>query len=273
MKPCCQSVEGSTEYQTLLCEQRNPWLLVVKFNRPQAANALNTQMGRDLQRLFGGLIVDPGKLRCIVLTGAGDKAFCAGGDLKERNGMSDAEWRVQHAIFEQAFYAIMDCPLPIIAAVNGAAFGGGCEFALACDFIYAADAARFALTETKLGIIPGGGGTQNLPRAVGVRRAKELIFSAAPFTAAQAQDWGMVNHVCPAETLMEEVLNLATRICAHAPVAVRQAKRAISVGSEVDLKTGLAIEVEAYNRTVSTADRREGVAAFNEKRPAVFTGE
>ena len=262
-----------SDYSLLLCERPTPLLLIVRFNRPQVANALNTQMGRELRGLFGDLIIDPGKLRCVVLTGVGDKAFCAGGDLKERNGMTDADWRVQHAIFEQAFYAIMDCPIPVIAAANGVAYGGGCELALACDFIYAAEGARFALTETKLGIIPGGGGTQNLPRAVGARRAKELIFSATPFTAAQAESWGMVNRVCPPETLMQDVLDLATRICANGPVAVRQAKRAITVGSEVDLRTGLAIEIEAYNRTVGTADRREGVAAFNEKRSAAFTGE
>jgi enoyl-CoA hydratase len=262
-----------TDYPTLLCEQPTPWLLIVKFNRPQVANALNTQMGRDLHGLFGALVIDPGKLRCVVLTGEGEKAFCAGGDLKERNGLTDAAWRVQHAIFEQAFYSLMDCPIPVIAAVNGVAYGGGCEFALACDFIYAAEKARFAFTETKLGIIPGGGGTQNLPRAVGTRRAKELIFSNTPFTAAQAEGWGMVNRVCPEGTLMREVSELAARICACGPVAVRQAKRAITVGSEIDLKSGLAVEIEAYNRTVGTADRREGVAAFNEKRPAVFTGE
>jgi enoyl-CoA hydratase len=258
---------------TVLLEQPAPGVALLRFNRPESANALNTQMGRDLHRYFTGLILDPGALRCVILTGAGGKAFCAGGDLKERDGMSDAAWRVQHAIFEQAFYAIMDCPIPVIAAVNGVAYGGGAEFALACDFIYASESARFAFTEAKLGIIPGGGGTQTLARAIGTRRAKELIFSAAPFSAAQAQAWGMVNRVCAPEALMADVLELAGRICANGPVAVRAAKRAISIGSEVDLKSGLAIEIEAYNRCVVTNDRREGVAAFNEKRVACFKGE
>jgi len=266
-------MSSACDYATLDCERPSPDLLVVRLDRPEVANALNTQMGRDVAALFGGLILDPGEVRCVILTGAGEKAFCAGGDLKERDGMSDADWRRQHAIFEQAFYAVMDCPIPVIAAVNGAAYGGGCEFALACDFIYAARTARFALTETRLGIIPGGGGTQNLPRAAGTRRAKELIFSAAPFTAEEALAWGIVNRVCEPGELMAQVLEAAQRICANAPIAVRQAKRAITVGSEVDLKTGLAIEIEAYNRTTGTKDRLEGVAAFNQKRLARFTGE
>jgi enoyl-CoA hydratase len=259
-------------FETLACEAVGDHVLIVRFNRLDAANALNTQMGRDVAALFGGLILDAGALRCIVLTGAGDKAFCAGGDLKERNGMDDAAWRLQHAIFEQAFYALMDCPVPVIAAVNGAAYGGGCEFALACDFIYAARTARFAQTETRLGIIPGGGGTQTLARAAGTRRAKELIFTAQPFTAEEALAWGVVNLVTEPEALMPRALDTAARIAANGPIAVRQAKRAIVLGSETDLKTGLAVEIEAYNRTVVTEDRREGVAAFNEKRVPKFRG-
>lgn len=258
-------------FETLLLDRPQPHVLQVAFNRPEVMNALGTQMGQDVLTLFQSLILDPGDLRCIVLTGTG-RAFCAGGDLKERNGMTDAAWRTQHVLFEQAFYSLMDCPVPVIAAVNGAAFGGGAEFALACDFIHAADTARFALTETRLGIIPGCGGTQNLPRAVGVRRAKELILTGRPFSAAEAHDWGMVNTVWPAAGLMEGVLAIAAAIAAGGPVAVRQAKRAMTLGIETDLKTGLAIEVEAYNRTIPTSDRREGVAAFNEKRPARFKG-
>lgn len=259
-------------YETLLVEQHSPHVLLVKFNRPGAANALNTQMGRDVLALFSGLLLDPRENRCVVLTGVGEKAFCAGGDLKERNGMTDATWAAQHRIFEQAFYSVMDCPIPTIAAVNGAAYGGGCEFALACDFIYAASTARFAQTETRLGIIPGGGGTQTLARAVGARRAKELIFSARPFSAAEAHEWGMVNRVVAPEALMSEALDTAEKIAGNGPIAVRQAKRAISSGIETDLKTGLALEIECYNSTVPTADRREGVAAFNEGRAPRFTG-
>jgi enoyl-CoA hydratase/carnithine racemase len=259
-------------YETLVCDTRDQ-LLIVTLNRPERANALNTQMGRDLLAVFDALLLDPEAMRCVILTGSGTRAFCAGGDLKERNGMPDAVWRSQHAVFEQAFYRLMDCPVPVIAAVNGAAYGGGCELALACDFIFAAEHARFAQTETALGIIPGGGGTQTLARAVGTRRASELILSATPFSATEAVQWGMVNRVFPSDELMPRTLEVAARIAANGPIAVRQAKRAVRVGSEVDLKTGLAIEIEAYNRTVSSADRREGIAAASEGRKPSFRGE
>ena len=227
------------QFETLTSENVDANVALVTLNRPASANALNTQMGKDLLELFRGILMDPGDLRCVVLTGTGVKAFCAGGDLRERNNMSDAEWQRQHVIFEQAFYTLMDCPIPVIAAVNGAAYGGGTEIALACDFIHAAETAHFALTETKLGIIPGGGGTQNLPRAVGLRRAKELIYSTTPFSAVEALEWGMVNRVWPQEQLIPEVLALARRIAANGPIAVRQAKHAMTVGVETELKTGL----------------------------------
>jgi enoyl-CoA hydratase/carnithine racemase len=229
-------------------------------------------MGIELREVFSPLAFHPQSVRCVLITGAGDKAFCAGGDLKERNGMTDDQWRIQHAIFEEAYYAVMNCTAPVIAAVNGSAFGGGCELALACDFIYAANTARFALPETSLGIIPGCGGTQNLPRAVGQRRAKELILTGKAFTAEEAHEWGMVNLVCEPDQLLTLSLAAAQNICASAPVAVRQAKTAIRRGLDVDLRTGLAIEIEAYNRTVVTEDRLEGVRAFGEKRKPKFTG-
>ena len=259
--------------QTLLLEKHEDGLLVVTLNRPEVRNALNTRMGHDLCDLFCPLVFEPGDLRCIVVTGAGDKAFCAGGDLKERNGMTDETWRAQHAVFERAYYALMDCPVPVIAAVNGAAFAGGCELALACDFVYCSPEARFALTETTLGIMPGCGGTQNLPRAVGERRAKELILSGKPFSAQEAASWGMVNGIVEAAQLMPTVLEIAKKIASNAPISVRQAKKAIHHGLDVDLKTGLTLEVEAYNRTVVTEDRLEGVKAFAEKRKPKFTGK
>lgn len=259
-------------YDTLSLTREGDHVLIVSLNRPDSANALNTRMGQELLALFQRLLLDAEGLRCVVLTGAGERAFCAGGDLRERDGMSDETWARQHVIFEQAFYALMDCPIPVIAAVNGAAFGGGCEIALACDFILASETARFALTEARLGIIPGAGGTQNLPRAVGARRARQIIYSAQPFSAAQAADWGMVNEVHAPEALLPRALELARIIAANGPISIRQAKRAVGVGIETDLKTGLAIEVEAYNRCVPTEDRREGVRAFNEKRSPVFTG-
>jgi len=158
-------------YQTLALEQRDEHVLVVTLNRPQVLNALNTQMGNDKLDLWTRLAAEPGALRCVVLTGAGERAFCAGADLKERDGMTEAVWRAQHEIFERAFLALMELPLPVIAAVNGHAYGGGLEMALCCDFIYASRAARFAQSEVRLGIMPGGMGTQNLARAVGERLA------------------------------------------------------------------------------------------------------
>jgi enoyl-CoA hydratase/carnithine racemase len=222
--------------------------------------------------LFEDITLAPGALRCIVLTGAGDRAFCAGGDLKERQGMSNEAWQTQHAIFERMARAILGCPVPVIAAVNGAAYGGGCEIAACCDFIYAASNARFAQTEVTLGIMPGGGGTQTLPRAVGQRRALELILTGRPFSAEQARDWGFVNAVHEPADLLREALATAAAIADNAPLATRQAKQSIVRGMRMSLADGLAFEIEAYNRLPPTEDRLEGVAAFNEKRKPVFTG-
>jgi enoyl-CoA hydratase len=259
-------------YETLLLDRPQEHVLQITFNRPERRNAMNTQVGRDMLDLFTGLLLDPGDTRTVIMTGAGDKAFCAGGDLKERDGMTDETWRLQHAIFEQATYNLMDCPVPVIAAVNGSAFGGGCEMALAADFIYAAEGARFALTEITLGIIPGCGGTQNLPRAAGSRRAKEILYTGSPFTAQEGLEWGIVNKVVPQEELLSAALETAARIAGNGPLAVRQAKRSVNLGTGTDLTTALGIEVEAYNRLVPTEDRHEGVLAFNEKRKARFVG-
>lgn len=262
-----------TDYETLAVALVEPHILRVTLNRPEAANAFNTQMSRELMELFESFQLDLYDLRAVIITGAGEKAFCAGGDLKERKGMTDAQWQAQHAVFERMARAILACPLPVIAAVNGAAFGGGCEIAGLCDFIYASDNARFALTEVTLGIMPGAGGTQTLPRAVGERRAKELILSGVPFTASDAAAWGFVNKVMPLTALHEETLAIARRIAGNGPIAVRQAKQAIARGMQMSLADGLAFEIEAYNRMVPTQDRREGILAFNEKRKPNFRGE
>jgi enoyl-CoA hydratase len=258
-------------YQTLALDQRDEHVLVVTLNRPEVLNALNTQMGRDKLDLWTRLAAEPGELRCVVLTGAGERAFCAGADLKERDGMSEAVWRSQHEIFERMFMALMELPLPVIAAVNGHAYGGGLEIALACDFIYAAQGARLALSETRLGLMPGGGGTQNLARAAGERRTKELIFSAQPFSPQQGYEWGVVNKVC--ENVLEEALGAARNIAENAPLAVRQAKKSIHYGLQADLATGYRFEIEAYNQLIGTEDRKEGVRAFNEKRKPRFQGK
>ncbi len=259
------------DYATLATALDGP-ILTVTLNRPQALNALNSQMGLDLIDLWGRLAAEAADIRVVILTGAGDRAFCAGGDFKERDGMTDAAWRHQHEIFERAFLAIIDSPLPVIAAANGHAFGGGLEFILAADFAYGVSTARFALTEVTIGIMPGGGGTQTLPRAVGGRRAKELILTGRPFSAAEALEWGVLNRVCQPGELMPAVMETAHAIARNAPLSVRQAKKSIQDGLQVDLHSGLEIEIEAYNHLVPTEDRREGIRAFLEKRRPAFTG-
>ena len=260
-------------FATLVLDEPAARVLQITLNRPEFANAFNTQMATDLMHCFETLALDAGDTRCVVLTGAGERSFCAGGDLKERDGMSNEAWTAQHLVYERMIRAVIDCPVPVIAAVNGAAFGGGCELAAAVDFVYASDNACFAMTETSLGIIPGAGGTQTLGRALGERRAKELIMSARRFDAEQARQWGLVNEVFAPERLLEEALQVASRIATNAPIAVRQAKQAIHRGLQMSLADALAFEIEAYNRTVPTDDRREGVRAFNEKRSPEFRGK
>src|SRR5438132_2961221 len=260
------------QYETTRVEDRGEGLLLLTLNRPDVANALNTQMGRDLLAFFDEINAAPAQQRCIVLTGAGERVFCAGGDLKERHGMTDEDWQDQHLLFERMIRAFIGCPVPVIGAVNGAAYAGGCELALCCDFIYAAETARFALTEVTLGIMPGAGGMQNLPRAVGERRAKEIILTGRPFSAREAFEWGMVNRLCAPDKLVEQTVETARRIADNAPISVRQAKHAIHYGLQMDVSSAMMFEIEAYNRMVPTADRREGIASFNEKRKPRFTG-
>jgi enoyl-CoA hydratase len=260
------------DYSTLQVQAQDDAILVVTLNRPDVLNAINTQMGHDMLDLWTRLTVDPGAIRCVLLTGAGQKGFCAGGDLKERDGMTQAVWQAQHELFERAFVAQMEMPTPVIAALNGHAFGGGLEMALCCDFIYAVRGARFALSETKLGIMPGGCGTQNLARAVGERRAKELIFTARAFSAEDGVAWGAFNQVCEPGQALADAMATARAIADNGPLSIRQAKKSIHYGLQTDLLTGYRFEIEAYNRLVDTEDRREGVRAFNEKRKPVFKG-
>ncbi|HSF96572.1 MAG TPA: enoyl-CoA hydratase-related protein [Thermohalobaculum sp.] len=260
------------EFETLLVETPEPGIMVITMNRPDRLNAMNTAMMTDLRDIFTELYVRPDLANCLILTGAGDRGFCPGADLKERDGMTDEVWRRQHAIVEQFIRAMHACPIPIIAAVNGVAMGGGLEIALACDFIYAADTARFAFPEVTRGIMPGAAGPQNLPRACGVRRAKEIVLTGLPFSAAEALDWGIANRLCKADSLMAEALETACVIAANAPVGVRSAKKALDKATELDRASGYDFEIAAYNLTVPTEDRLEGVRAFNEKRKPVFKG-
>jgi enoyl-CoA hydratase/carnithine racemase len=243
----------------------------VEMHRPAALNAMNTAMGRDLLTCFDALFWDK-QTRVVILTGAGDKAFCVGGDLKERQGMSDEAWREQHVIFEQAAFRVLRCPHPVIAAVEGFAMGGGCELAVLADFVVASATAVFAVPEVTRGIFPGIGGTQLLPRIVGAPFAKEMIFTGRRVPAEEARAVGLVNHLVPAGEARAKALDIALTIARNGPIAVRQAKKAIAWGAETDLETGMMLAIEAYNSTVHTEDRLEGVRAFNERRPPEFHG-
>ena len=262
-----------TSTETLHIELVEEHVHLVTLNRPEASNAFNTQMAWDLVSVFEDYATTPSEARAIVVTGAGDKSFCAGGDLKERKGMSDQQWQAQHLVYERMIRSIIARPIPTIGAINGAAYGGGCELAAALDFIYVSENARFAQTEVRIGIIPGAGGTQTLARAIGEKKAKELILTGRAFSAKEALDWGLANKLCPHDELIETALNTAKTIASNAPIAVKQAKQSIHKGMQMSLSDGLAFEIEAYNRTVPTEDRREGVLAFNQSRQPKFSGK
>lgn len=260
-------------YETIRTEICEDHILLVTLNRPEVANALNTQMGRDLFDLWTRLTEDAGPVRVVVLTGAGERIFCAGGDLKERNGMTKKQWVMQHELFERGYWSLVDLPIPVIAAVNGHAYAGGFEMVLCCDFAYGSEMARFALTEVTLGIMPGAGGTQNLPRAIGERRAKEILMTGRPITAQDAERFGVLNRVLPAANVLKEAMETAKIIAQNAPLSVKQVKKSVRFGGQMELRTAFRFEIEAYNHLIDTEDRLEGVAAFNEKRPAKFKGQ
>ena len=256
--------------QTLELTLPAPGILHVELRRPEASNALDTVMTRELLALWQALYVDAAAYQVVVLTGNGSRSFCAGADLKERHGISTAVWLQQHAVLEQMMLAMHECPLPLIAAVNGAAFGGGLELLLNCDFSYCTPEARFAFPEPKLGFIPGAMGTQWLPRAVGLARASEICMTGLPFTADEALAWGLVNRIVPQVDLMPAVLETAARIQAASPLAVRQVKQALNATLGGDLVAGYRREIELYKRCIDGQDRIEGIAAFNEKRLPSF---
>lgn len=257
--------------RTVLVTEPSEGVRLVTLSRPDAANALSTAMGEELLALWTSLAKAP-DLRVVILTGAG-RFFCAGADLKERDGMTDAAWSEQHVMFEAMIRAQLAVPVPIIAAVNGAAMGGGCEMALACDFAWASETARLGLPEVGLGIIPGLGGTQYVTRAVGEKRAAELLMSGLPIDAATALDFGLVNRVIPADELMPQVLERARVIAGKAPLSVKALKAVVRGGAALPLDKAMALELVQYNRLFKTEDRHEGVAAFNQKRTAAFRGQ
>jgi enoyl-CoA hydratase/carnithine racemase len=256
-------------YETLLVERRNH-VAYVTLNRPDVLNALNTTLRQELKRLFTDVEHDP-DVRLVVITGAG-RAFCAGADIKEwkepGSVVEDREERRRLDFWE----AISRLDYPIIAAINGFALGGGCELAMCCDIRLASDRAQLGLTELTLGIIPGGGGTQRLPRLIGRGKALELILTGKRIEAHEALRLGLVEQVVPHEQLMPAVEDLAQMIISRAPLAVKYAKEAIVRGLELPLQEGLKVEAELYTLLRTTEDRMEGARAFREKRPPRFKG-
>ncbi|MEB3205346.1 MAG: enoyl-CoA hydratase-related protein [Candidatus Sericytochromatia bacterium] len=252
--------------------EREDHVATLTLDRPEAANALCFPMLLHLRAELEALRHDR-DLRVLVVTGAGSKAFCAGADLKERAGMSPDQVRRFLVEIRGLMDDVAAMPCPVVAALNGLALGGGTELALAADIRIAADHALMGLTETGLGIIPGAGGTQRLPRLIGLPRAKEMIFTARRVAMDEALAIGLVQQVVPAAELAAAVAAMVARIAANAPRAVEMAKWAMDRGADTDMRTGLELEERAYATIIPTRDRLEGLAAFREKRPPVYTGE
>lgn len=245
---------------------------IISMNRPQALNALNHETLSDLKTACHTLGEDP-EVGVIIITGMGEKAFVAGADIKEMKDMTPMEARKFMHFGQSVFSAIDNLPKPTIAAVNGYALGGGCELALACDMILASDKAKFGLPEVTLGIHPGFGGTQRLPRLVGSAKAKELIFTGDMIDANEALRIGLVNKVVSQEELMGEAKTLAQKILKNGQIAIRLVKSAINAGLNVPLEKGLAYEAETQGLAFATEDKNEGLNAFLEKRKPNFQGK
>jgi enoyl-CoA hydratase/carnithine racemase len=237
----------------------------IVLDRPEAMNALSTAMAIRLAEVCAQVAADPA-VRAVVLSATGDRAFCVGADLKERNRMSEADFARQRPVFRRAFGGVRGLPQPTVAAVHGYALGGGCEFALSCDLIVADDTAVFGLPETTVGLVPGGGGTQLALRKLGPGRAKDLVFTGRRIDAAEAYRIGLADRLVPAGQARREAAGLAGLIARNSPVAVRAAKSAIDNGGGIGLAAGLDIEDAAWRTATFSADRKEGIAAFNEKR-------
>lgn len=248
------------------------YIAVVTLNRPHAMNAFNYQMLSELLSTVKSLKINP-DVRIIIFQGAGDRAFSVGADLKERKTLTEQEVRRSVDKIGEVFLAIERLPQPTIAAMNGHAFGGGMELALACDFRLAAIGAMMGLTETSLAIIPGAGGTQRLPRLIGEAKALELILTAKRLTANEAYAYGILTKTVQLEYLMDEVQKFAYSILQNGPIAVQQAKYAIKSGMNTDIQSGLEIERKAYDVTIPTEDRVEALKAFVEKRSPKFKGK
>jgi enoyl-CoA hydratase/carnithine racemase len=243
----------------------------VTLDRPEALNAISTELALDLAAALEPLAVDPG-VGAVVLTGAGDRAFCVGADLKQRAGFDDQGWFVQREAFRRGFAAVRRCPLPTVAAVSGYALGGGTELAISCDLVVAATDATFGLPEVRLGLVPAGGGTQLLVRRVGRSAARDLVLTGRRVGAAEALELGLADRVVPGGEVLAAAAALADELAGNAPTAVRMAKWALEVGADLPLEAAMEVEDQAWRRAVLSNDRREGIAAWVEKRDPHWPG-
>ena len=251
--------------------ERDHHLAHLILNRPEVLNAIDNALAAELTDACERITADT-ETWVVILRGAGERAFCSGADLKARRDFTPEDWAHQRALLRKMFAALRNVPQPMIAAVHGYALGGGTELAMLADFVVASEDAMFGLTEVSLGIIPGGGGTQNLPRMIGRNRAKELIYTARRIPASEALRLGLVNHVVPRAELLSKVNSIAEEIMKNSPYSVRQVKWSIDNGADLSFEDGVEREHEAYMKAIASEDRREGIAAFNDKRPPRFTG-
>ncbi|GAA4064691.1 enoyl-CoA hydratase-related protein [Actinomadura miaoliensis] len=243
----------------------SPHVAEIVLDRPETLNAISTALARRLAQVCAEVAADS-SVRAVVLSAAGEKAFCVGADLKERNGMTDDQLLAQRPVLRAAFRGVLDLPQPVVAAVHGYALGGGCEFVLSCDLIVADETAVFGLPEVTVGLVPGGGGTQLAVRRMGTGRAADLVLTGRRLGIDEAEAYGLVDRRVPAGSARQEALTIAATIAANSPTAVRAAKRAMRLGGGVGLDAGLDIEENAWRSVAFSPDRREGIAAFNEKR-------
>jgi enoyl-CoA hydratase len=260
-----------TTYNNVLYQTDNG-IGMITLNRPKALNALNSELLTELNGLLDEIAQDE-SVKVVIVTGAGDKAFVAGADIAEMQSMSPMEGRAFGKFGQGIFNKLENIPQPVIAAVNGFALGGGCELAMACDIRIASDRAKFGQPEVSLGIVPGFGGTQRLPRLIGKGRAKELLYTADMINAEEAYRIGLVNKIVPADELLSTAKELAEKIMARAQVAVQLCKAAVNTGMDIDLESGIAYEAEVFGLCFASADQKEGMSAFVGKRKPNFTGK
>jgi enoyl-CoA hydratase len=258
-------------YKNILLEV-NDGVATITINRPKSLNALNTEVLNELFQAFEFIETDE-KIRVLVLTGSGDKAFVAGADITELAELNSLQAKYFVTNGHKTMAKLQDLSIPVIAAVNGFALGGGLELALSCDFIYASENAKFGLPEITLGLIPGFGGTQRLSRIVGKNMAKELIFTGKMISAGEAGELGIVNKVIPSEQLMEEALKTAGAIASKGKISLNMAKQAVNQGGDVDLSTACKIEIDSFAICFASDDAKEGTKAFLEKRKPEFKGK